>query len=73
MVFVFAIWLAAWFFAGSLSEAERLLENSIDQPRFRAYLAWYLTPIFVEVAGLLFGGVVGARHRRPTNLEAASR
>jgi len=64
MVFVFAIWLTAWFVAGSFSEGKRLLVNSIDQPRFRPYLVFYLTPIFLEVTGLLIGGVVGARPRR---------
>jgi hypothetical protein len=59
MVLVFAAWLAVWFLVDN-SEVKRLALNSIDQPRFRRYLAWYLTPIFLEVVGLLFGGIVGA-------------
>jgi hypothetical protein len=56
MVVAFVIWLVLWNLAGALfSEAGRLLVNS-----FHSYLAWYLTPIFAEVAGLLFGGIVGA-------------
>jgi hypothetical protein len=60
MVLVFVSWLVVWFLAGSFSEAERLLAASIDQPRFRPYLAWYFMPIFTETAGLLVGGIVGA-------------
>lgn len=75
MVFVFVIWLVLWYLVGTFSEAERLLVNSIDQLRFLPYLAWYLTPIFTEVVGLLVGGIVGARQKAPasppTNPEAA--
>lgn len=61
MVMLFAMWLAIWYAAGTFAEGERLFVNSIDQPRFRAYLAWYLMPISVETIGLLLGGVLGAR------------
>ena len=75
MVFLFVFWLVTWYVAGSLSDARRLLVNSIDQPRFRAYLAWYLMPISIEVVGLLFGGVVGAQPKRqapfPTHPDSA--
>jgi hypothetical protein len=75
MVFVFVIWLVLWYLGGSFSEARRLLVDSIDQARFRPYLAWYLTPISTEVVGLLLGGIVGARPKRqpspPTNPETA--
>ena len=64
MVLAFAIWLVLWYLGGSFSEGQRLLVNSIDQARFRPYLAWYLTPISIEVAGLLLGGMVGARPKR---------
>ncbi len=67
MVFAFVIWLVLWYLVGTFSEAERLLVNSIDQPRFRPYLAWYLTPIFTEVVGLLLGGIVGARPKEPAS------
>lgn len=62
MVLVFVIWLMTWNLLGGMPELKRLVVNSIDQPRFRAYLAWYLLPISTEVAGLLFGGLIGA-HR----------
>src|SRR5262249_10400789 len=75
MVFLFVAWLVTSYIAGSFSDAKRLLVNSIDQPRFRVYLVWYFTPISIEVAGLLCGGVIGARPKRqapcPTNPEAA--
>jgi hypothetical protein len=63
MVLVFVTWLVVWYLAGTFSEAERLLAASMDQPRFRLYLAWYFTPIFTETAGLVVGGIVGARGR----------
>jgi hypothetical protein len=64
MVLAFAIWLVLWYLGGSFSEGQRLLVNSIDQARFRPYLAWYVTPISIEVAGLLLGGMVGVRPRK---------
>jgi hypothetical protein len=64
MVLVFSIWLVIWFAVGTRSEVERLLVNSIDQPRFRVYLAWHFMPISTEIIGLLFGGIIGARRRR---------
>jgi hypothetical protein len=63
MVLVFAAWLVGWFFADN-SEVRRLMVDSIDQSRFRLYLAWYLTPIFVEMAGLFAGGILGSRPRK---------
>ena len=66
MVSVFAIWLVLWGVVGSidLSWAGTLLVDSIDQPRFRPYLARYLAealvPLFAEVAGLHLGGMVAA-------------
>ena len=64
VVFLFVLWLVTWYLAGSLSDAKRLLVNSIDQRRLWPYLAWHLTPISIEVAGLFCGGVIGARPRR---------
>jgi hypothetical protein len=64
MVLVYAIWLVTSYAIGTFSEGQRLLVNSIDQPRFRAYLAWYLLPISIDVIGLLCGGVIAARRRR---------
>jgi len=67
MVLVFAAWLAAWFLAGNFSEIQRLLVNSMDQPRFRPYLAWLFAPIITEVVGLLLGAVAGARPNESTS------
>jgi hypothetical protein len=64
MVVVFVTWLTLWFFVDTFSEAKRLLVSSIDQPRFRPYFAWYLTPIAVEIVGLLCGGILGSPPRR---------
>lgn len=71
MVFVFAIWLTLWYPAGvDFRYLRMLLVDSIDQPRFRGYLAadiaWILVPILAEFAGLLIGGAGGARSgKRP--------
>jgi hypothetical protein len=72
MVFVFVVWLALWYPANvDFRYLRMLLVDSIDQPRFRGYLAadiaWILVPILAELAGLLIGGAVGARpgKRRP--------
>ena len=74
MVVVFVTWLTLWFFVDTFSEAKRLLLNSIDQPRFRPYLAWYLTPIAIEIVGLLYGGILGSRRQRGGNrLQTSSR
>ena len=69
MVFVFAIWLVSWYPASvDFRYFRMLLVDSIDQPRFRGYLAadivWILVPILIEFAGLLAGGAVGARPKR---------
>jgi hypothetical protein len=64
MVFVFAIWLVLWFFVDTFSEAKRFLVDSIDPPGFGAYLAWYLTPIAIEIIGLLGGGMIASRPHR---------
>jgi len=67
MEVVFVTWLTLWFFIDTFSEAKRLLLNSIDQARFRPYLAWYLTPIAVEIVGLLCGGFLGSLRQRGVN------
>lgn len=64
MVFVFMTWLALSSLTGD-SEIQRLLVNSIDQPRFHPYLAWYLAPILTGLVGILVGGIVGARPKEP--------
>jgi hypothetical protein len=67
MVVVFITWLTLWFFIDTFSEDKRLLLNSIDQPGLRPYLAWYLTPIAVEIVGLLCGGILGSRRQSGGN------
>jgi hypothetical protein len=74
MVVAFVTWLTLWFFIHTFSEAERLLLNSIDQSKFRPYLAWCLTPIAVEIVGLLCGGIPGSRRQRDgKRLQSCSR
>ena len=64
MVVVFVSWLTLWFFIDTFPEAKRLLLNSFDQPGFRPYLAWYLTPIAVEIVGLLCGGILASQRQK---------
>ncbi len=52
MVVVFVTWLVLWYVGGTLSG---------NQPRILPHLAWYLTPISTVAAGLLIGGIAGAR------------
>ena len=59
MVVVFVTWLVLRYVAGTLSGSE---------PGFLPHLAWYLTPISTEVAGLLMGGILGARPESSTSL-----
>ena len=63
MVFLFAVWMVLWFVAQNFAHLRMLTVDSISQPRFRAYLAWYVMPNFFVVLGLLLGGVLGARPR----------
>jgi hypothetical protein len=76
MVSVFAIWLVLWSLVSGidLSYVRMLLVDSFDQPRFRPYLARYLTGVFVPilavVTGLLLGGIVGARPKRQPSAPA---
>jgi hypothetical protein len=65
MVLIFAIWLVLWYPANvDFRYLRMLLVDSIDQPRFRGYLAADIAWILVEFAGLLVGGAVGARPRK---------
>jgi hypothetical protein len=73
MVSVFAIWLVLSYVYGNFSMLSTLLADSIDQPRFRRYLAMYLAPEFVTVAGLLAGGILGARPKQPLSARADPR
>src|SRR5262249_35895247 len=43
-IFVATVMFAGWLI-GSAPEAARLFANSLDQPRFRLYLAWLVAPI----------------------------
>jgi hypothetical protein len=48
-------------------EGRRLIGDSIDQPRFRLYLAFYVGELLAMVAGIAVGGILspatkGIRH-----------
>jgi hypothetical protein len=73
MVSVFAIWLMFWYVYGNFSELGRLLGDAIDQPRFRLYLTMYLAPEFLTIAGLLVGGILGARPTQSLSARADPR
>jgi len=70
MVCAFVIWLLVWALGSAdFPHLRMLVVDSLDQPRFRPYLArylvWSFVPIFVEFAGLLAGGMMAARAGRP--------
>ena len=67
MVIAFMTWLTLWFLIDTLPEAKRFLLNSIGQRGLLPYLAWYLTPIAVEMVGLLCGGILGSRRQTGGN------
>src|SRR5437588_9555028 len=46
MVFVFLVCDLLWYVWSTFSWAEMIMIDSIDQPRFRPYLAYYLTNVF---------------------------
>ena len=73
MVFVFVTWLVLWHLSGTFSYAKRLLMGPIDQAKFIPYLAWYLAPISIVAAGLLLGGIFGARPKRQLSAPSDSR
>lgn len=65
-------WLVLWYLGGTFYSAERLPEGTTEYWMFRRHLAWYLTPIATEVAGLLFGGIAGARPKRQSSAPAGT-
>jgi hypothetical protein len=59
MVVVLVVWLMLWYVGGTVAGKE---------PGFLPHFAWYVTPLSVEVFGLLLGGILGARRLRPPAL-----
>jgi hypothetical protein len=55
MVFAFLIGLILWMAYDDLSFTARTFMNSIDQPRFRPYLALHLVSFFTVIFGILLG------------------
>jgi len=64
MVLVFLVCFHIWLVCGNFSWLKMIMVDSIDQPRFRPYLATYLLTIFTATVGLLLGGILGARPKR---------
>jgi hypothetical protein len=67
MVFAFLISLILWIAYDDLPFILRTLTNSIDQPRFRPYLALQLVSVFTLILGVLLGGIL-ARPRKTREL-----
>jgi hypothetical protein len=55
MVFAFLTGLILWMGYDDLSFTARTFMNSIDQPRFRPYLALHLASFFTVIFGVLLG------------------
>ena len=66
MVFAFLIGLILWMAYVDLSFTARAFINSIDQPRFRPYLALHLVSVFTMIFAVLLGGILA----RPRKLQA---
>jgi hypothetical protein len=66
MVFVFLIFFLLWDVGWNLPWVRMALVDSIHQSRFRPYLAMYLMNMFTATAGILLGGILGARPKRYT-------
>jgi hypothetical protein len=64
MVLVFLVCFDIWLVCGNFSWLKMIMVDSIDQPRFRPYLATYFLTIFTATVGLLLGGILGARPKR---------
>ena len=68
MVFAFVISLILWIAYDDLPFILRTLTNSIDQPRFRPYLALHLVSAFTVIFGVLLGSILA----RPKKLQSVS-
>jgi hypothetical protein len=66
MVFAFLISLILWMAYDDLSFTARTFVNSIDQPRFRPYLALHLGSFFTVIFGVLLGSSLA----RPKKLQS---
>ena len=64
MVLVFLICILFFYASYTFSSARILLVGSINEPRFRPYLAMYLVTIFLATVGIVLGGIFGARLKR---------
>jgi hypothetical protein len=69
-VLAFVVCLLLWNLYLDFSTVNMLLVDSIDQPRFRPYLASHLARYLVAIIGILAGGILGARPKgRPSALK----
>ena len=69
MVFVFMICDLFWWAHRTFAFAGMVLMGSIDQPEFRPYLLWYLTNTLALAAGVIVGGILGSRPKRPSQAD----
>jgi hypothetical protein len=58
MLLLFLICDLLWYLYPSLSWAKMLLVDSLDQPRFRIYLVWFVSNVVTLTAGVLLGGLL---------------
>jgi hypothetical protein len=54
----FLIFQSACYVYASYEEGRRLMVDSIDQPRFRPYLAFYVGELLAMVVGIVVGGIL---------------
>jgi hypothetical protein len=58
MLLTFMICELLWYVYATLGWVRMLVVDSIDQPRFRLYLAYYFTTILMMTAGTFLGGIL---------------
>jgi hypothetical protein len=61
----FLTFSSTWWIYQNFSLLSRLTVDSIDQPRFRIYLAYHLSTILVANLSVLLGGFLGASPKLP--------
>jgi len=64
MVLMFLIFHLTWYLASAFFWARTILAY-VDQPSWHPYLVMYLMTLFAMTAGILLGGILGARPKSP--------
>jgi hypothetical protein len=66
MVLLSLIFALLWWVQRTFAFARIVLPGSIGHPGNRIYAVWYFTNTFMLAAGVLLGGILGARPKKPS-------